>query len=85
MNHYDSKGRVLGIDDRLVLNVGDVMYDSILFNRRIAEKSSGILNRLGYDGPVRAEPFNADLRKMPDEEAVAATARAMKKAFALIR
>jgi sugar phosphate isomerase/epimerase len=44
----------------------------------------GALVKLGYDGPVRAEPFNAELRKLPREEAVAATARAMKKAFALI-
>jgi len=43
------------------------------------------LNTIGYDGPVRAEPFNAELRKMPGEEAVATTARAMKKAFGLIR
>ncbi len=42
------------------------------------------LNQLGYDGPVRAEPFNAVLRKMDAEAAVAATAAAMKKAFALI-
>ena len=43
------------------------------------------LNKLGYDGPVRAEPFNQALRELPKEEAVAATAQAMKKAFALIR
>jgi len=43
------------------------------------------LNRIGYDGPVRAEPFSADLRKLPRDEALAATAAAMKKAFALIR
>lgn len=42
------------------------------------------LNSLGYDGPVRAEPFNAALRKMPADKAVAATASAMKKAFTLI-
>jgi sugar phosphate isomerase/epimerase len=42
------------------------------------------LKAIGYDGPVRAEPFNATLRTLPAEEAVAATARAMKKAFALI-
>ena len=40
------------------------------------------LARIGYDGPVRAEPFNAALRALPPEEAVAATARAMKAAFA---
>ena len=42
------------------------------------------LNKIGFDGPVRAEPFNDVLKKMPREEAVAATSRAMKKAFALI-
>jgi len=40
------------------------------------------LAEIGYDGPVRAEPFNDVVRKMPREEAVAATARAMKNAFA---
>jgi sugar phosphate isomerase/epimerase len=44
----------------------------------------GALVAIGYDGPVRAEPFNATLRTMPPEMAVATTARAMKKAFALI-
>ncbi len=43
------------------------------------------LNQLNYDGPVRAEPFNAALRKMPADQAVAATATAMKKAVALIQ
>jgi sugar phosphate isomerase/epimerase len=39
---------------------------------------------IGYDGPVRAEPFNATLRALPADAAVAATARAMKQAFALM-
>jgi sugar phosphate isomerase/epimerase len=42
------------------------------------------LAAIGYDGPVRAEPFNATLRTLPPEEAVAATARAMKQAFSLL-
>jgi sugar phosphate isomerase/epimerase len=45
----------------------------------------GALIRLGYDGPVRAEPFNAALNRLPKEEAVSATIRAMKKAFALAK
>jgi len=45
----------------------------------------GALRDIGYDGPVRAEPFNKALGEMPKEEAVAATAAAMKKAFALVR
>jgi sugar phosphate isomerase/epimerase len=42
------------------------------------------LNEIGYDGPVRAEPFNQALNRMPKEEACAAAAVALKKAFALI-
>ena len=42
------------------------------------------LNEIGYDGPVRAEPFNQAVNKMPNEEACSATAAALKKAFALI-
>jgi len=41
------------------------------------------LRKIGYDGPIQAEPFNAALRAMPTEQAVAATAAAMKKALAL--
>lgn len=44
----------------------------------------GALVQIGYDGPVRAEPFKAELREMPAEQAVATTARAMKAAFALV-
>jgi len=43
------------------------------------------LNKVGFDGPVRAEPLGSELRKLPREQAVAAAAQAMKKAFALIR
>jgi len=42
------------------------------------------LNKIGFDGPVRVEPFDPALKAMPREEAVAATSRAIKKAFALI-
>ncbi len=44
----------------------------------------GALAEIGYDGPVRAEPFNKLLNAMGDEQAGATTARAMKKAFALV-
>lgn len=43
------------------------------------------LQRLGYDGPVRPEPFNEKVRSLGRDEAVAVSAAAMKKAFALIR
>lgn len=39
------------------------------------------LIQIGFDGPIRAEPFNQELRDMEDEAAVKKTAVAMKKAF----
>lgn len=39
---------------------------------------------IGYDGPVRAEPFNKALNALDNEEACKVTAAAMKKAFALV-
>jgi sugar phosphate isomerase/epimerase len=42
------------------------------------------LNALGCDAPARCEPFNAPLRAMAPDDALAATAAAMKKSFALI-
>ena len=41
----------------------------------------GALVKIGYDGPVRAEPFKAELRKMPREQAVEATAKVIRKAM----
>ncbi len=43
----------------------------------------GALLAIGYDGPIRAEPFNRRLDEMGDDEAAAKTAKAMKRAFAL--
>lgn len=43
------------------------------------------LQSIGYDGPVRAEPFNAALRQLPREEALARTIQAMRQAFELIK
>ena len=42
------------------------------------------LNDIGYDGPVRAEPFNRTLNAMAPERALPATAAAMRRAFKLI-
>lgn len=43
------------------------------------------LQKLGYDGPVRAEPFNKPLNDLENEEACAKTFDAMQRAFALIK
>ena len=39
---------------------------------------------IGYDGPVRAEPFNQPLRDMSPDDALHATYQAMKKSFDLV-
>jgi len=44
----------------------------------------GALVKIGYDGPIRAEPFNKKLNALDNDAAMAATAAAMKKAFALV-
>ncbi len=44
----------------------------------------GALLKIGYDGPIRCEPFNQKLDDMDDEQASETTAKAMKKAFALM-
>jgi sugar phosphate isomerase/epimerase len=71
----------------------DVPKDQQKDNARELPAATGVIDvasflralaEIGYDGPVRAEPFNEVVRRMPPEEAVAATSQAMKKAFALI-
>jgi sugar phosphate isomerase/epimerase len=42
------------------------------------------LNRIGYDGPVRAEPFNKTVNSLSKDEACAVTIAALRKAFALL-
>ena len=44
----------------------------------------GALVTIGYDGPVRAEPFNTKLNSMDNEAALQATYAAMKKSFDLV-
>jgi len=40
------------------------------------------LRKIGYDGPMRVEPFNAELRKLTKEQALAATIASLRKALA---
>ena len=49
-----------------------------------AEAFLGALLQIGFDGPIRAEPFNQRLDDMDDDRACQATAAAMKKAFDLV-
>lgn len=42
------------------------------------------LIQVGYDGPIRAEPFNQPLRDMNNEDATKTTFEAMQKAFDMV-
>jgi sugar phosphate isomerase/epimerase len=42
------------------------------------------LHKIGYDGPVRAEPFNKPLNDLDNDDACAKTSAALHKAFELI-
>lgn len=44
----------------------------------------GALVEIGYDGPVRSEPFNKKLNALENDAACAATSSAMHKAFGLV-
>lgn len=68
--------------------------DQQVDNRRELPLATGVidtagflnaLNQIGYDGPAAAEPMSAELRALPPEQALAKTADAMKRAFALVR
>lgn len=65
------------IDNRRELPAATGVIDIVAFLRTLL--------KIGYDGPIRAEPFNRDLNAMDDEDAVAATAAAMKEACRLAK
>ena len=44
----------------------------------------GALQEIGFTGPVRVEPFNEAVRRMPPEQAIAAAKAALDKAFAQV-
>lgn len=63
-------------DNRRELPATTGMIDAQAFLRALLQ--------IGYDGPIRAEPFNQVLDAMDDEAACETTVAAMKKAFALV-
>jgi sugar phosphate isomerase/epimerase len=65
------------IDSRRELPAATGVIDVETFLRALVQ--------IGYDGPVRAEPFSRELNEMDNETALRATADAMAKAFDLVR
>jgi sugar phosphate isomerase/epimerase len=70
-----------------------IPVDQQIDNRRDLPAATGVIDlkaflgaliEIGYDGPVMAEPFRPDLRRLPRDEALGVVAAAMKKAFALV-
>ncbi len=69
-----------------------IPVDQQIDNRRDLPAATGVIDlagflqslaRIGYDGPVVAEPFRPNLGAMPRDRALEMVAAAMKKAFAL--
>lgn len=89
--------RSLTNDDVVSVDLNDaplgVPKDEQIDGQRMLPRATGLiplksflraLEEIGYDGPVRPEPFNQRLNELPNEEACKVTIRAMKEAFALI-
>ncbi len=89
--------RTLTNQDIIACDLNDapkgLAIDQQLDNRRELPMATGVIDlktflselvTLGYDGPVRAEPFNQPLAAMNNADATATTADAMRAAFALI-
>jgi sugar phosphate isomerase/epimerase len=98
-NAGDTVADILALknEDVIAVHMSDapagIPVDQQVDNRRALPCSTGVidtkgflnaLNKIGYDGPAAAEPMSQELRSLPPEEALAQTAAAMKKAFALI-
>ncbi len=96
----DTEAELLGLTNQDVISVdlndapAGVPLAQQIDGRRELPAATGVidvatfltaLNKIGYDGPVRAEPFNKPLNDLGNEEACAATIQALKKAFALLR
>jgi len=98
-NAGDTAADILSLKGKDVIAVdlndapAGIPKDQQVDNRRELPCATGVidlgaflnaLNQIGYDGPVRAEPFNQAVNKMPKDEACAAAVAALRKAFALI-
>ena len=71
----------------------DIEREQQYDNQRELPLATGVINvreflealvEIGYDGPVRAEPFSRDLSAMEDEEASRISGQALRRAFALV-
>ena len=95
----DTVAELLALKNEEVISVdindapGGMAKDQQIDGRRELPCATGVidlgaflraLNQIGYDGPVRAEPFNKPLNDLENEPACAATILSLKKAVALV-
>jgi sugar phosphate isomerase/epimerase len=84
----------LSNDDVVACDLNDapagIPVDEQIDNRRELPASTGVIDvaafldalvAIGYDGPIRAEPFNAEVNALDDEEAIAVVSRSLRRAF----
>ena len=93
----DSGADILALRARDVVSVdlndapAGVAKDQMMDGKRELPAATGIidgktflqsLKRIGFAGPVRAEPFNDAVRRLSPDDAAEAAAEALRKAFA---
>jgi sugar phosphate isomerase/epimerase len=93
----DTRNDLLSLTNRQVVSVdlndapAGIPVDQQVDSRRELPAATGVidvksflgaLEEIGFDGPVRAEPFNEAVRKMAPDQAIVATKAAIDKAFA---
>lgn len=92
----ESKNDLLTLSARNIVSVdlndapAGIPVDQQIDSKRELPAATGVidvkaflnaLKEIGFDGPVRAEPFNQAVRDMPPEQAIQATKAALDKAF----
>ena len=95
----DKKADILALKPAEVVSVDlndapvGIAVDQQVDNRRELPAATGVidvasflgaLKEIGFTGPVRVEPFNEPVRRMPPEQAITAAKAALDKAFALV-
>ncbi|MEM6805472.1 MAG: TIM barrel protein, partial [Bacteroidota bacterium] len=95
----ETEADILSLDNKDIVAVdlndarANFSADEQIDGKRELPGKSGVINlasflgalvQLGYDGPIRAEPFNKVLNDMEDEAAIKATHQAMRKSFDLV-
>ena len=95
----DTEADILALENKDIITVdvndarADLSRDDQVDNTRELPLATGVIDlstfmgalaKIGYDGPIRSEPFNKKLNAMNNDDALAANTAAMKATFALV-